>query len=144
MFSRGANGIDGTLSTAMGLAHNNRPTVLLTGDLAFLHDTNGLLNAHQLSGHLTVVLINNNGGGIFEMLPIAEFEPEFEKYFVTPQAVDVFSLCKAYGVEYRRITDVKDFVDCVEVLPVRGMRVLEVVCDRKQSVQQRKFLLSTP
>ena len=142
MFSRGANGIDGTLSTAMGIAHDNRPTVLLTGDLAFLHDTNGLLNAAQLSGHLTVVLINNNGGGIFEMLPIAEFSPEFEKYFVTPQNVDLFSLCKAYGVEYRRVTDVKDFVDCVEVLPVRGMRVLEVVCDRKQSVQQRKSLLS--
>ena len=64
-FSRGANGIDGTLSTAMGIAHNNRPTVLLTGDLAFLHDTNGLLNVRHLKGHLTIILINNNGGGIF-------------------------------------------------------------------------------
>ncbi len=143
VFSRGANGIDGTLSTAMGLAHHNQPTVLLTGDLAFLHDTNGLLNAHQLSGHLTVVLINNNGGGIFEMLPVAEFEPEFEKYFVTPQTVELSSLCKSYGVEHRRITNVKDFASCVAALSGRGMRVLEVMCDRKQSVQQRKSLLSS-
>ena len=150
VFSRGANGIDGTLSTAMGVAHHNRSTVLLTGDLAFLHDTNGLLNARQLSGHLTVVVINNNGGGIFEMLPISRFESVFEPYFATPQSVELFSLCKAYGIEHRLVVDVKDFVDCISVLPTQGMRVLEVVCDgettpaeyRKQSVQQRKHLLS--
>ena len=143
VFSRGANGIDGTLSTAMGLAHHNFPTVLLTGDLAFLHDTNGLLNATKLAGHLTVVVINNNGGGIFEMLPIAEFEAVFEPYFATPQSVELFSLCKAYGVEHRLVTNVKEFVDCVSVLPVQGMRVLEVVCDRKQSTQLRKVVLGS-
>lgn len=150
-FSRGANGIDGTLSTAMGLAHRHRPTVLLTGDLAFLHDTNGLLNARQLKGHLTVVVINNGGGGIFEMLPISQFEPEFETYFVTPQNVDLRSLCQAYDVEHHLITEVKDFVDCVGNLPARGMRVLEVVCvgtaspaeTRKQSTLQRKMLLNS-
>ncbi|MGD1897871.1 MAG: 2-succinyl-5-enolpyruvyl-6-hydroxy-3-cyclohexene-1-carboxylic-acid synthase [Phormidesmis sp.] len=146
VFSRGANGIDGTLSTAMGLAHHNFPTVLLTGDLAFLHDTNGLLNASQLSGHLTIIVINNNGGGIFEMLPIAQFntapEDYFEKYFATPQQVDLFSLCKAYGVEHRLISNTKEFVDCVKILPAQGMRVLEVVCDRRQSAQQRKHLIN--
>ncbi len=150
-FSRGANGIDGTLSTAMGLAHHNHPTVLLTGDLAFLHDTNGLLNVPQLQGHLTVVLINNNGGGIFEMLPISEFEPEFEKYFVTPQQVDFASLCKTYRVQHQRITNAEDFVERIKVLPEGGIRVLEIVCNgqvsakenRKQSAQQRKTLLSS-
>ena len=143
-FSRGANGIDGTLSTAMGVAHRNRPTVLLTGDLAFLHDTNGLLNARQMKGHLTVVVINNRGGGIFEMLPISQFEPEFEKYFVTPQSVDLSSLCKAYDVAHRRITEVKTFVDRVKTLPAeQGIRVLEVVCSRQQSVLQRKALLNS-
>ncbi len=142
-FSRGANGIDGTLSTAMGLAHHNRPTVLLTGDLAFLHDTNGLLNAGQLKGHLTVVVVNNHGGGIFEMLPISQFEPEFEKYFVTPQSVNLFLLCKAYGVEHHLITEAKDFIDRVENLPAHGMRVLEVVCDRQKSTLQRKMLLTS-
>ncbi|NJM98647.1 MAG: hypothetical protein HC800_17160 [Phormidesmis sp. RL_2_1] len=144
VFSRGANGIDGTLSTAMGLAHRNRPTVLLTGDLAFLHDTNGLLNAAQLAGHLTIILINNHGGGIFEMLPVAQFEPEFEKYFVTPQQVNFAGMCQSYGVDYALIQDAEDLVARVSCLPEQGMRVLEVRCDRKQSVQQRKMLLSLP
>jgi 2-succinyl-5-enolpyruvyl-6-hydroxy-3-cyclohexene-1-carboxylate synthase len=143
VFSRGANGIDGTLSTAMGLAHHNRPTVLLTGDLAFLHDTNGLLNRPQLAGHLTIVLINNQGGGIFEMLPISQFEPSvFEKYFVTPQQVNLSALCEAYGVVYELVDMVEGFVRCVEKLPSEGIRLLEVRCDRSTSVQQRKSLLT--
>ena len=141
-FSRGANGIDGTLSTAMGLSHNNRPTVLLTGDLAFLHDTNGLLNLQHLSGHLTIVMINNNGGGIFEMLPIAQFEPEFETYFATPQHVNFESLCMTYGVEYRKIEDINALQACARQLPESGIRLLDVICDRKRSVQQRKALLA--
>ncbi|MFK8185229.1 MAG: 2-succinyl-5-enolpyruvyl-6-hydroxy-3-cyclohexene-1-carboxylic-acid synthase [Phormidesmis sp.] len=146
-FSRGANGIDGTLSTAMGLAHHNRPTVLLTGDLAFLHDTNGLLNVRHLAGHLTIVMINNNGGGIFEMLPVAQFEPEFEPYFVTPQQVDFESLCATYGVEYQKIETVDGLLCSLGTLPSMtsgtvGVRLLEVVCDRAQSVAQRKALLA--
>lgn len=141
-FSRGANGIDGTLSTAMGIAHHNQPTVLLTGDLAFLHDTNGLLNASKLAGHLTVVLINNNGGGIFEMLPISQFEAVFEDYFITPQTVDIFKLCAAYGIEHKTITEIADFVESIQQLPKSGMRVLEIKCDRNQSVTQRKALLN--
>jgi 2-succinyl-5-enolpyruvyl-6-hydroxy-3-cyclohexene-1-carboxylate synthase len=87
--SRGANGIDGTLSTALGVAHGaEHPAVLLTGDLAFLHDSNGLLLHPRLRGSLTVVLINNRGGGIFEHLPVAQFEPPFEEFFATPQTVD--------------------------------------------------------
>ncbi|MGC1308081.1 MAG: 2-succinyl-5-enolpyruvyl-6-hydroxy-3-cyclohexene-1-carboxylic-acid synthase [Phormidesmis sp.] len=143
VFSRGANGIDGTLSTAMGLAHRNHPTVLLTGDLALLHDTNGLLNVSQIEGHLTIILINNNGGGIFEMLPIAQFEPEFEKYFATPQQVKFSALCDAYGVAYHRVEAAADLVNYIERLPEQGVRVLEVVCDRKQSAHQRKMLLNT-
>ncbi len=141
-FSRGANGIDGTLSTAMGLAHHNAPTVLLTGDLAFLHDTNGLLNIPQLSGSLTIVLINNDGGGIFEMLPVSEFEPEFEKYFLTPQQVNFKTMCETYGVKYQRIEEVRELVENIERLPEKGVSLLEVVCDRQQSVQQRKALLN--
>ncbi len=143
VFSRGANGIDGTLSTAMGLAHRSGPTVLLTGDLALLHDTNGFLNVAQIEGHLTIVLINNQGGGIFETLPISQFEPEFEKYFVTPQSVNFSLLCKTYGVEHRQISQAEDFVDRIRIMPTQGVRVLEVVCDRKQSAHQRKTLLNS-
>ncbi|MEL6263157.1 MAG: 2-succinyl-5-enolpyruvyl-6-hydroxy-3-cyclohexene-1-carboxylic-acid synthase [Cyanobacteria bacterium J06626_6] len=150
VFSRGANGIDGTLSTAMGVAHLNAPTVLLTGDLAFLHDTNGLLNVSQLSGHLSVVVINNGGGGIFEMLPISQFydvcegtsEKIFEKYFLTPQNVVLSSLCEAYGVTHCQVTTAAELEEKISVLPASGVRVLEVICDRQQSVAQRKRLLN--
>ncbi|HEY9761932.1 MAG TPA: 2-succinyl-5-enolpyruvyl-6-hydroxy-3-cyclohexene-1-carboxylic-acid synthase [Trichocoleus sp.] len=142
-FSRGANGIDGTLSTAMGVAHRNQPTVLLTGDLALLHDTNGFLNRPQIQGHLTIVLINNNGGGIFEMLPIAKFEPPFEAYFATPQQVDIAKLCAAYGVEYEQIANWTVFSQRLSMLPETGMRVLEVRCDRKVDAPFRQTLLNT-
>ena len=128
-FSRGANGIDGTLSTALGIADCDRG-VLLTGDLALLHDTNGLLIAQKFSGHLTVVVINNNGGGIFEMLPIADFSSEFEEYFATPQSVDIAKLCLAYNVEHQTITDWQQLEQLLKKLPERGIRVLELNCDR--------------
>lgn len=127
-FSRGANGIDGTLSTALGVAYQDAG-VLLTGDLALLHDTNGFLINPKFSGHLTIILINNNGGGIFEILPIADF-PSFEEYFATPQKVDIKQLCLAYDLEYIKITDWQHLADLTVKLPTTGIRVLELVCDR--------------
>ena len=98
--ARGVNGIDGTLGTAIGIAHqSNQPTFLLTGELAFLHDSNALLFASELIGSLTVLLINNQGGGIFENLAVANL-PEFEKCFATPQTCDFAKLCAAHSVEY--------------------------------------------
>ncbi len=137
----GANGIDGTLSTALGVAHQNRPTVLLTGDLALLHDTNGFL--HQLQGHLTIILINNYGGGIFEMLPISQFDPTFETFFATPQSVDFSKLCATYGVTYEWIQSWEHFLQRIHLLPTEGIRVLEIRCDRKMDAQwRRKYLPS--
>jgi len=129
--NRGANGIDGTLSTALGMAHRARPAVLLTGDLAFLHDSNGLLAANQLKGGLTVVLINNNGGGIFEHLPVSKMDPPFEEFFATPQIVDIAKLCDAHGVDHLLIDRWDAFIDQVTCLPSEGMRVLELKTDRK-------------
>ncbi|WP_071517493.1 2-succinyl-5-enolpyruvyl-6-hydroxy-3-cyclohexene-1-carboxylic-acid synthase [Geitlerinema sp. PCC 9228] len=139
-FNRGANGIDGTLSAALGMAHRHLPGVLLTGDLALLHDTNGFLLHKQLSGHLTVVVINNQGGGIFEMLPISQFEPPFEQLFAMPQQVDLPQLCAAYGVAYEEIRSWSQFEAAFASLPVTGMRVLEVKCDRKRDRQWRQEL----
>ncbi len=141
-FSRGANGIDGTLSTALGLAHGGPPTVLLTGDLAFLHDTNGLLSASRLRGSLTVVLVNNHGGGIFEHLPIAEFEPPFEDFFATPQTVDFARLVDSYGVRHDRIETWEQFVALISATPAPGVRVLEVRTDRKKDAATRKRLFA--
>jgi 2-succinyl-5-enolpyruvyl-6-hydroxy-3-cyclohexene-1-carboxylate synthase len=139
-FNRGANGIDGTLSSALGIAHRGKPTILLTGDLALLHDTNGFLLRQYWHGSLTIVLINNNGGGIFGMLPIAQFEPPFEHFFATPQDVDFADLCKTYGVGHTLIENWQDFQQLLDPLPTRGIRVLEVRCDRAFDARWRQQL----
>jgi 2-succinyl-5-enolpyruvyl-6-hydroxy-3-cyclohexene-1-carboxylate synthase len=141
-FNRGANGIDGTLSTALGVAHGNAPAVLLTGDLALLHDTNGFLQRKALRGSLTIVLVNNNGGGIFQHLPVAEFEPPFEKFFGTPQDVDFAKLCAAYGVEHRVMESWIQLREAVSALPASGVRVLEVRTDRRKDAAFRKALFA--
>lgn len=136
--NRGANGIDGTLSTALGLAHgSDRPAVLLTGDLSFLHDANGLLLAPRFRGSLTVVVINNRGGGIFEHLPIAQVAGVFEDFFATPQAVDLGRLAAAHGVPHALVADWAALVARV-ASPEPGVRILEVSTDRKQDAAQRK------
>lgn len=139
-FNRGANGIDGTLSTALGIAHGRPPAVLLTGDLALLHDANGFLIAPKFRGSLTIVLINNQGGGIFEHLAVAKFDPPFEEFFATPQRVDFGRLCAAHDVEHIPVRDWAHFSELVSALPAEGIRVLEVRTDRKQDAATRKAL----
>ena len=141
-FNRGANGIDGTLSTALGVAHGGRPTVLLTGDLSFLHDTNGLLLRPILRGSLTIVLIDNRGGGIFEHLPVAQFDPPFEQFFATPQAVDFAALCAAHGVAYVPVADWAQFTALMATLPPQGVRVLAVATERKRDAAWRQHTLA--
>lgn len=139
--NRGANGIDGTLSTALGVAHDGKPAVLLTGDLAFLHDSNGLLIASKLRGSLTVLLINNRGGRIFENLPISGYEPPFEAYFATPQQVDFRQLCQAHDIAYHRPENWRELDKLIGKLPRKGVRVIEIVTDPSHDVPYRKQLL---
>jgi len=141
-FNRGANGIDGTLSTAIGIAHGNKPALLLTGDLALLHDTNGFLLRPKLRGSLTIVLINNRGGGIFQHLSVAEFNPPFEEFFATPQEVDFAKLAVAYGAEHVVVKDWPHFASLIASLPESGVRVLELATDRKRDAAFRKELLA--
>jgi 2-succinyl-5-enolpyruvyl-6-hydroxy-3-cyclohexene-1-carboxylate synthase len=135
--NRGANGIDGTLSTALGIAHRQQSSVLFTGDLALLYDTNGFLIRNKFVGHLTIVLINNNGGGIFERLPIAQFDPPFEEFFATPQQIDFALLCQTYGVQHELMQSWEQLVERLNPLPLEGIRVLEIQCDRKADAQWR-------
>ncbi|HYC72503.1 MAG TPA: 2-succinyl-5-enolpyruvyl-6-hydroxy-3-cyclohexene-1-carboxylic-acid synthase [Opitutaceae bacterium] len=141
-FNRGANGIDGTLSTALGVAHGARPTVLVTGDLALLHDSNGFLVGPKLRGSLTILLINNDGGGIFGHLPIAQFDPPFEEFFATPQRVDFARLCAAHGVAHARVRSWADLGRLVARPPSQGIRVLELRTDRKKDAAWRKSLFA--
>ena len=137
-FNRGANGIDGTLSTALGMAHRNQSSVMLTGDLALLHDTNGFLLRNKFVGHLTIVLINNNGGGIFEMLPIAKFEPPFEEFFATPQDINFAQMCATYNLEHELITSWEQLKQRLNPLPEKGIRVLELRTNRKADARWRQ------
>ncbi|MBE8971198.1 2-succinyl-5-enolpyruvyl-6-hydroxy-3-cyclohexene-1-carboxylic-acid synthase [Nostocales cyanobacterium LEGE 12452] len=137
-FNRGANGIDGTLSTALGIAHRQQSSVMLTGDLALLHDTNGFLIRNKFVGHLTIVLINNNGGGIFEMLPIAKFDPPFEDFFGTPQDIDFSQLCATYNVQHELITSWQQLKERLNPFPTTGIRVLELQTNRKADAKWRQ------
>lgn len=139
-FNRGANGIDGTLSTALGVSHRQQGSVLLTGDLALLHDTNGFLLRNHWQGHLTIVLINNEGGGIFQLLPIAAFDPPFEQFFRTPQRIDFEHLAVTYQVTWEQIESWAHLQQALKPLPESGLRILEVSCDCQNDTQWRRII----
>jgi 2-succinyl-5-enolpyruvyl-6-hydroxy-3-cyclohexene-1-carboxylate synthase len=141
-FNRGANGIDGTLATALGVAHGQAPAALLTGDLALLHDAGSFLIRPKLRGSLTVVLINNRGGGIFEHLPVAQFDPPFEEFFAMPQEADFAKLCAAHGAEHVPVRDWAHFAALVAAPPAAGLRVLELRTDRRRDAASRKRILA--
>jgi len=143
LVNRGANGIDGTLSSALGAAaaHRKGPAMLVSGDLAFFHDANGLLAAKQHGLALTVILLNNEGGGIFEFLPVATFEPAFERHFGTPHGIDFHSLCAAYGVPLHRPTDWEEFRARVRECVASGRtQVIEIRTDRKRNRDQHRVV----
>ncbi len=104
--NRGANGIDGTVSCAFGVAAaSGQPVVLLIGDVALAHDIGGLLAARRLGLAVTIVLVNNDGGGIFHFLPVSGQRDAFEEHVATPHGLD-FSLAAAlYGFGYERPAD---------------------------------------
>ena len=114
--NRGTSGIDGATSTAVGYSvASDLPTVLLTGDISFLYDSNALWNDF-LSSKLKIVLINNGGGGIFRRLPGPPTLPEMETYFETPHRVDFAKLAAAYGVGYAKATDAHSLSDALKHL----------------------------
>ncbi len=131
--NRGVAGIDGTVSTAIGaaLAHDGR-TIALIGDLTFVHDSSGLLigPTEPTPRNLTIVVSNDNGGGIFELLEQGDprFSDVSSRIFGTPHDVDVGALCRAYHVDSRQIE--ADELAGALGEPFEGMRVLEVKADR--------------
>jgi 2-succinyl-5-enolpyruvyl-6-hydroxy-3-cyclohexene-1-carboxylate synthase len=138
-FNRGASGIDGVTSTALGIALIEKPTVLITGDLSFLHDLNALLPAKKYSIPLVVILINNNGGGIFEMLPFSSEKKLFKTFFKTPHNLGIFSLVKSYGLGHHLIKDTKDFRNKLKSsLLKKSLTVLEIKTNSSLSKKMRK------
>ncbi|AFY73002.1 2-succinyl-5-enolpyruvyl-6-hydroxy-3-cyclohexene-1-carboxylic-acid synthase [Synechococcus sp. PCC 7502] len=133
LVNRGANGIDGTLSSALGAAWGcDRPMILICGDLAFYHDLNGLMAVKKYGINLTVILLNNDGGGIFQMLPIAKFNPPFEEFFGTAHGLDFAPIVKSYGCDYVKIQNWQHLQEAVlESLQTQGTQVLEIKSDRQ-------------
>jgi 2-succinyl-5-enolpyruvyl-6-hydroxy-3-cyclohexene-1-carboxylate synthase len=133
--NRGANGIDGTLSSALGAAWGcDHPMVLICGDLAFYHDLNGLLAAKKYNISLTVILLNNDGGGIFNLLPISKYENTFEEFFGTSHGLDFAPIISAYDCEHILIQDWQNFRDhIIKSLNSKGTQVLEIRSDRKRN-----------
>ncbi len=134
--NRGANGIDGTVSTALGASFDGKRTVLLCGDLTFLHDSNALLSAYGHRGDLTVVVINNQGGGIFNHLAVAQ-SARFEQLWGTPQATDLGKLCAAHKVRHDLAAGWSDLRRLLEVRG-KGVRVIEFRTDREADAAWRK------
>jgi len=109
--NRGASGIDGNVSTALGLAAaEDRPVTALLGDITFYHDMNGLLavRQHQLN-NITFVVINNDGGGIFHRLPVAQHEPPFTELFLTPHGLTFEAAATMYGLRYVAVSNAIEF-----------------------------------
>ncbi len=144
--NRGANGIDGIVSSAFGAAAaNGGPVVLLIGDVAFAHDIGGLLAAKRLDLKLTIVLLDNGGGGIFDFLPVAENELAreqdiFTRHIATPTGLDFADAAKLYGLGHERAEDVPGFRAALEraldserscIVEVRGERAANVQLHRR-------------
>ena len=131
--NRGVNGIDGQVSSALGAAAaHGRPTVLWCGDLTLLHDVSGLLAGRLHGGNLTVVVSNDDGGGIFEYLPVARAVPRevFEPLFAVPHGLDLCAIARGFGWQASRAASVVEFEATLSRALAGGLHVIEVPMDR--------------
>jgi 2-succinyl-5-enolpyruvyl-6-hydroxy-3-cyclohexene-1-carboxylate synthase len=138
--NRGASGIDGIISTALGIASVKKETAfLITGDLAFYYDLNALLTAEKYSIPLIIILINNNGGGIFNSLPVSRYPDFLREYFITPHKLNFEKLTKAYGIDYSKAKTWKNFKDLMQnTVAKKKTSVIEIQTDAVRSLNLRK------
>ncbi|CAD2074917.1 2-succinyl-5-enolpyruvyl-6-hydroxy-3-cyclohexene-1-carboxylic-acid synthase [Phocicoccus pinnipedialis] len=135
--NRGANGIDGVVSSAMGAA-TVAPTTLIIGDVAMNHDINGLLLAKLENIDITVIVFNNNGGNIFSYLPQYQEKTHFERLFGTPLDLDFKHAAELYDFEYYRVQSYKDLTD--DLLNKQGRVFIEIMTDREDNLHQHQHL----
>ncbi|CEG23336.1 2-succinyl-5-enolpyruvyl-6-hydroxy-3-cyclohexene-1-carboxylate synthase [Planococcus massiliensis] len=139
--NRGANGIDGVVSTAFGVqAASKRPAYLLIGDLSFLHDMNGLIASKMQETDLTVVVMNNDGGGIFSYLPQSEEERHFEALFGTPTGLKFEDAARMYDTEYAAVQTKEQLVEALRLPKEKQVKIIEVFTDRQQNVLSHRKL----
>ena len=141
LVNRGANGIDGVVSSALGASLAlDQPVAALVGDVALLHDIGGLLAASLSGADLTVVVPNNDGGGIFSLLPLADggSDIHFEELFHTPHGVSLGDLANGLGVHYHQVEEADELADAVA--KASGVTVIEVPIDHDAAMKQRQQL----
>jgi len=140
--NRGANGIDGTVSSAFGAASvSEGPVVLLIGDVALAHDLGGLLAARRCGLSLTIVLIDNDGGGIFEFLPVASQRDAFEEHIATPHGLEFAHAAALYGCAHEHVESVAALREQLDrALPGPGTTIIEVSTVRAENVALHRAL----
>lgn len=138
--NRGANGIDGTVSTALGAATvTSQSSYLVLGDLTFFHDLNGLLAAKLYDIDMTIIVINNNGGGIFSFLSQAEHPKHFEHLFGTPLDLDFEHVVRMYNGKFTRVQDWEHLGSLMESSKkAHGLNVIEVVTKRDRNTEEHR------
>lgn len=139
--NRGTNGIDGVVSTAIGTQlMTNRELYLLIGDLSFLHDSNGLIASRYQDVNLTVVVMNNDGGGIFSYLAQSTVEAHFEQLFGTATGLSFDHLAAMYDAQYDIVKSKEEFIAAIHTSKKKPLRIIEVMTDRQENVVTHRKL----
>ena len=142
--NRGASGIDGNVSTALGIGHARPAQVLaaLLGDVTLYHDMNGLLAVKRCGVPITLVVLNNNGGGIFRRLAVKDFDPPFTEYFATPHGLNFEPVAQLYGLDYVRARDRAHFREAVAAsVSARASTLIEVTTDAQMDFDARAAVI---
>jgi 2-succinyl-5-enolpyruvyl-6-hydroxy-3-cyclohexene-1-carboxylate synthase len=139
MANRGANGIDGTVSTALGSALYSQPLYLVLGDLTFFHDLNGMIAAKLYGIDIRIIVVNNNGGGIFSFLPQSQSPKNFELLFGTPLNLEFEHAVRMFNGNYTKVTDWDHFRELMkQSSDVKGLNVYEVITNRDSNLAQHR------
>nr|WP_263325336.1 2-succinyl-5-enolpyruvyl-6-hydroxy-3-cyclohexene-1-carboxylic-acid synthase [Neobacillus sp. Marseille-Q6967] len=137
--NRGANGIDGTVSTALGAALYSQPLYLVLGDLTFFHDLNGLIAAKLYDIDIRIILVNNNGGGIFSFLPQSQHPKNFELLFGTPLNIQFENAVRMFNGEFTKIKDWDHFSEAMtDSVGKKGIHVYEIETNREQNTTEHR------
>jgi 2-succinyl-5-enolpyruvyl-6-hydroxy-3-cyclohexene-1-carboxylate synthase len=131
--NRGASGIDGIISTAMGISHSNSSSncknLLLIGDLSFYHDMNGLIAAKRYNINLIIIVENNHGGGIFRKLSINDNNPNFQEFWETPLDISIEKIAELYHAQFERVKTNNQLKKCLEKMNPNGLKIIEALID---------------
>lgn len=141
--NRGASGIDGVVSTALGVAASDpqTPLTLVIGDVSFYHDMNGLLAIKRLGIPIRIILLNNDGGGIFQRLPIKDYDPAFTDLFLTRHGLDFSHAAALYGLDYTLTTTREEFETAI-TQPFTGAQLIELRTDSAHDLARRQEIMA--